>query len=41
MKNRDIGLEILQGIKDFNQGKKTLQTSEFKEVPPVHIIRKS
>ncbi len=43
MKNRDIGLEVLQGIKeikDFSQGKKTLKTREFKEVSPVHIIRK-
>ncbi|BBB22306.1 transcriptional regulator, XRE family [Abyssogena phaseoliformis symbiont OG214] len=43
MKNRDLGLEILQGIKeikDFNKEKKTLKTREFKKVPPVHIIRK-
>lgn len=42
MKNRDIGLEILEGLKeinDFKQGKVQLKTTELSEPSSPKVIR--
>ncbi len=43
MSERDIGLEILEGIKEvkaYKAGKVTLKTRELKEPGPAQMIRK-
>ena len=42
MSKRDIGLEVLEGIRDvkaYKAGKKTLRTHSFKEPAPPQVIR--
>lgn len=42
MSDRDIGLEILQGIqeiKEFKAGKRTLKSTHFPEPSPPKVIR--
>ena len=42
MSNRDIGQEILEGVRDikaYKAGKKKLRTHTLKEPAPPHVIR--
>ena len=42
MSKRDIGLEVLEGIRDvkaYKAGKKTLRTHSLKEPAPPQVIR--